>query len=136
MQPGLLEHTLATTALTSLLARNETLSIVPQVLYEFWSVATRPAQNNGRGPTPTEAGTSLDRAREVFVLLPEPDNLVDAWEHLARALQIRGKNSHDARLVAAMQCHGVDTLPAFNRDHFVSVPGLRVITPSDVLAAN
>jgi hypothetical protein len=27
------------------------LRVVPQVLYEYWSVATRPAENNGLGFT-------------------------------------------------------------------------------------
>ncbi len=130
------QHALAANALTILLARNEALCVVPQVLYEFWSVATRPAENNGLGFTPAEAGDSLDRIREVFVLLPEPDQLIEGWERLVRTLQIRGKSSHEARLAATMQCHHVDSILTFNRDHFTRFPGLRVMTPAEVLSAS
>jgi len=50
----------ARAAIQTLLLRGEQLIIVPQNLYEFWAVATRPAGappsgSNGLGMSPTQA---------------------------------------------------------------------------------
>jgi hypothetical protein len=43
------DHPVVTAAVTALLGQGETLCIVPQNLYEFWVVATRPLASNGLG---------------------------------------------------------------------------------------
>ncbi|NOZ40567.1 MAG: PIN domain-containing protein [Planctomycetes bacterium] len=45
----------AQNALKLLRRENHLLTLVPQVLYEFWVVATRPLANNGLGMTTQEA---------------------------------------------------------------------------------
>jgi hypothetical protein len=47
-----------------------------------------------------------------------------------------GKNAHDARLVAAMNVHGLTQLLTFNNQDFQRYPGISVVTPDDVLKAN
>ncbi len=39
-------HTIAATAVSTLRAQGDSLYIVPQSIYEFWAVATRPIANN------------------------------------------------------------------------------------------
>src|SRR5262245_12132419 len=51
----------ARAAIRALLGRGERLIVVPQNLYEFWALATRPpgappAGRNGLGMTPVQAG--------------------------------------------------------------------------------
>ena len=61
----------ARTAIQTLLGRGERLIVVPQNLYEFWAVATRPpgpppAGRNGLGMTPAQAAHWLRFFRRRF----------------------------------------------------------------------
>jgi predicted nucleic acid-binding protein len=92
-----------------LLVGGEQPVIVPQNLFEFWTVATRtpgapPAGQNGLGMTVDQASQWLDFFRRRFTLLPDRDDLATRWQTLVKSLGIRGFRAHDARLVAAMQC--------------------------------
>jgi len=94
------------------------LIVAPQGLYEFWVVATRPAENNGLGKPPLEANELLEQVREAFSLYEDPPGIVDEWQRLCVAYQIVGKRAHDARLVAYMRGHGIDELLTLNREDF------------------
>src|SRR5262249_46175376 len=52
-EPGPVQHQLAVDAVAALVCRGDSPCLVPQVLYEFWVVATRPAAANGLGMTPS-----------------------------------------------------------------------------------
>jgi predicted nucleic acid-binding protein len=45
-----------------------------------------------------------------------------------------GKPAHDARLVAAMQVHGLTAILTFDRTGFSRYPGVEVIHPEQVKA--
>jgi predicted nucleic acid-binding protein len=110
-------------AVQSLLERRERLAIVPQGLYEFWAVATRqhgapPGGQNGLGMTPDQTSQWLAFFQRRFSLCPDRDDLLSRWHTLVRTLGITGFRAHDARLVAAMECHGIGALLTFNTDHF------------------
>jgi predicted nucleic acid-binding protein len=99
---------LARAAIGTLRSRGEELIVVPQNLYEFWAVATRPAGApplglNGLGMTPGQAGQWLRFFRRRFTLLPDQEHLSALWQALVEAHSIKGFRAHDARLVAAMQ---------------------------------
>src|SRR6185369_2944291 len=47
-------HAIAATAILALRLHGHTLYVVPQCIYEFWAVATRPIANNGLGLSVTE----------------------------------------------------------------------------------
>jgi len=49
----------------------EALVIVPQILVEFWVVATRPKSVNGLGLTIEEAEKELKNLQSIFTVLPE-----------------------------------------------------------------
>ncbi|HLQ51398.1 MAG TPA: hypothetical protein VK129_07865, partial [Terriglobales bacterium] len=49
----------AENALAALRLRNEVLCIAPQNLIEFWTVATRPRDDNGLGMTPARAASEI-----------------------------------------------------------------------------
>jgi predicted nucleic acid-binding protein len=110
-------------AVQASLAKRERVIIVPQNLYEFWAVATRepgvpPAGQNGLGMTPEQASQWLRFFQRRFILLPDREELLAHWQSLVRTLQIKGLRSHDARLVAAMQTHGITRLLTFNAADF------------------
>jgi predicted nucleic acid-binding protein len=46
-----------------------------------------------------------------------------------------GKPSHDARLVAAMQVHGIKDVLTFERTGFTRYAGIEVVNPADVVSS-
>jgi predicted nucleic acid-binding protein len=121
-------------AIQTLLARAERLIVVPQNLYEFWAVATRPpgappAGRNGLGMTPAQAGHWLRFFRRRFTLLHDREDISSLWEALVEAHGITGFRGHDVRLVAAMQSYGITRLLTFNAGHYRGLP-VTVLDPA------
>ncbi|HXU30004.1 MAG TPA: PIN domain-containing protein [Thermoanaerobaculia bacterium] len=117
----------ARAAIQTLLGRRELLALVPQNLYEFWVVATRPpgappAGSNGLGMTPAQAGHWLRFFQRRFTLLPDREELSRLWQSLVESYGVTGFRAHDVRLVAAMQSYGIARLLTFNIAHFRSLP--------------
>jgi predicted nucleic acid-binding protein len=127
-QPTHPHASLAEAAVCRLRARNETLNIVSQNLVEFWAVATRSLPDNGLGLTPEQVMSDLQGLKRLFNLLPELP-LQDAWEALVLTHRISGKNTHDARLVAAMMVHRIDSILTFNIQDFIRYNGIAVLDP-------
>lgn len=117
----------ARAAIQTLLGRHERLIVVPQNLYEFWAVATRPpgappAGRNGLGMTPAQAGNWLRFFRRRFTLLADREDLSSLWQALVETHGVTGFRAHDVRLVAAMQSYGMTRLLTFNADDFRGLP--------------
>jgi len=87
-------------ALKTLRKRNEVLNLTAQNLVEFWAAVTRPPDENGLGFTTEQAIAEINALNRLFVLLPEAP-LLKEWRRLVVAYRVSGKNTHDARLVAA-----------------------------------
>lgn len=117
-EPGHTMYPDAFAATGALRTQGHTLCVVPQNLYEFWVVCTRPLANNGLGKTAAEAATELARLKGLFTLLDDTPALYPTWEQLVTTNAVLGKNAHDARLVAAMLVHGVTHLLTFNDADF------------------
>jgi predicted nucleic acid-binding protein len=128
-QPGHAHHRAAIDATTALPLRGDVLCLVPQVLYEFWVVATRPTGVNGLGLSVTAMAAELSRLKTIFPLLPDTAAIFPEWERLVTAHQVSGKNAHDARLVAAMAVHRVTHLLTFNTADFSRFPGITTLDP-------
>jgi hypothetical protein len=59
------------------------------------------------------------------------------WQRLVVQHDVKGRNAHDARLVAAMNVHGVGHILTFNITDFTRYPGIIVLDPrSYVPSAN
>ena len=121
-------------AISSLLAARERLIIVPQNLYEFWSVATRrcglpPAGQNGLGMTAEQASQWIRFFQRRFTLLPDREELTGRWHDLVRTFDVKGTRSFDTRLVAAMQTYGIARILTFNINDFKRYP-ITVICPT------
>jgi predicted nucleic acid-binding protein len=112
--------------LKALRAGNETLHITQQNIVEFWVVATRPIDANGLGFTTRQAAEEVGALKRLFLLLPELP-LQDAWERLVVEYRVSGKNAHDARLVAAMVVHGIESILTFNTQDFLRYGEIRVL---------
>ncbi len=126
----------ARAAIQTLLGRRERLIIVPQNLYEFWAVATRPpgsppAGRNGLGMTAGQAGHWLRFFRRRFTLLPDREELSTLWQELVERHNVMGFRAHDVRLVAAMQSYGISRLLTFNAADFRGFP-VMTLDPASV----
>lgn len=126
----------ARAAIQTLAARGESLIIVPQNLFEFWTVATRPPGppprgGNGLGMSTAQAANWLRFFQRRFTLLHDRSDLATLWQSLVETHGVTGFRAHDARLVAAMQSYGIPHLLTFNTKHFQGLP-VGVIDPVTV----
>ena len=122
------------TAVNTLHADGEVLCVVPQNIYEFWAVATRPTAANGLGLSVPECQVQVARIKRLFRFLPDQPALFAEWEALVGTHACHGRVSFDARLVAAMRTHGITRLLTFNGADFARFPGLTILDPA-ILAA-
>lgn len=134
MQPGTAMYAQANHAVTTLLGRGEDMQIVPQCLIEFWNVASRPTQVNGLGLPLTSVQQEVQRLKQIFTLLPDTPAIYPAWEQIVTTFSVQGKQVHDARLVAAMQVHGITHILTFNTADFLRYQplGITVVQPASV----
>ena len=131
-----LQYPAAHRAVRSLVARGERLFLVPQNPYEFWAIATRkrgppPSGQNGLGMTVNRASLWLGFFQRRFTLLHDRADIVAVWHEPLKNLGVTGIRSHDLRLVAAMQSHGITTLLTFNIGHFRNCP-ITVVDPASL----
>jgi len=122
----------AVDAVSRLLDSNVEPCVVPQVFYEYWVVATRPTAQNGLGFSSSRTGEDLEELGNLFTLLTDKETIFENWRSLVIQYQVLGKNAHDTRLVAAMQCHGIDRVLTLNPRDFQRYPGLHIYTPESL----
>jgi predicted nucleic acid-binding protein len=127
-------HVVAEKAVTSLHGDGQELCLVPQVLYEYWVVATRPTAENGINMTTATADKVIDLWSELFTILRDERGIFSNWRHLVRTYGVQGKSAHDARLVAAMQRHAVTQLLTFNIADFQRYREITLLDPQSVAA--
>ena len=104
-QPGQISHASATIALISLSSAGRELCLVPQSIYEYWVVATRPTTVNGLGLTIADVDLQVQDLLTRFTLLLDERGIFAHWYELVFGNAVHGKLAHDTRLVAAMQRH-------------------------------
>jgi predicted nucleic acid-binding protein len=134
LQPHHAMYPVADRAIEVLLGGGRELSVFPQNLVELWVVATRPEEDNGLGMTTAQASTDLTRLKDMLVLLPETPEIYAVWESLVIRHEVRGKPAHDARVVAAMQVHGITDILTFDKTGFSRYDAINVFHPADVAA--
>ena len=122
-------HRKAIQALRTLRVRGDRICVVPQNLYEFWVVATRPISNNGLDLTSNQAHRLISRIEESCRVLRDPPELYDEWRRLIVSHGVSGKKAHDTRLVAAMMVHSITKILTFNADDFTRYSGIEVLQP-------
>jgi len=129
------DHPLAIESLARLRSDGHSLVLVPQCLYEFFAVATRPAINNGLGIVPQDAVQFVKDFIDLMPLLRDERRVFEHWLSLMSVYAVQGKQTHDARIVAAMDRHQVDHLLTFNPKHFKRFTHLTVLSPEAVVKA-
>ena len=81
-----------------------------------------------------QATAELSRVQPLFPLLTDTPAIFAEWQRLVTAHGVMGRNAHDARLVAAMNVHGLTHLLTFNTGHFTRYPGITALNPAVVAA--
>lgn len=124
-------------AIAFLRRSQERLFIAPQNLIELWNVATRPADKNGLGLSPSEAEAEVARLKELFILLPDTEQIYPEWERLVKTHEVKGANVHDTRLVAFMLVHGLSHILTFNIKDFRRFRSeITPISPKKIMQSN
>lgn len=130
------QRALAAHAVLELHRRGEMLHLTPQVMVEFRNLATRPVARNGLGFSAADTEAQAAGFEASFPLLAETPDIYPAWKALVGALQVIGKQVHDARLVSVCHVHAVTHVLTFNVSHFVRLagfgPGVVVVDPASV----
>jgi predicted nucleic acid-binding protein len=132
--PDHAHHEVARTAVDQLNALGHQGVLVPQVLYEYWVVATRPQEQNGLGADVATADADVAGWTQLFQLLLDERGMFTRWHELVTTYQVKGKNAHDTRLVAAMLRHGLTSLLTFNTADFARYSQITAHAPTAVAA--
>lgn len=127
-------HLLIRRAVHRLLLDDAPLFYCPQNLVEMWSVLTRPVDRNGFGLSLGEAEDEVRLVERGFTLLPDNEMIHPIWRRLVNDPGVRGRQVHDARLVAVMRVHGVSNLLTLNRADFLRYGDIVVIDPGEAPA--
>lgn len=109
--------------------------LAAQVLIEYSVVATRPAGAHGLGLSPAQADADLANFLRLLPCVAEPPDVLARWRKLVVSTGTRGRPSHDARLVAVMDAHGITELVTLNPTDFVRYAHIKVLSPAAALPA-
>ena len=87
-EQGHASHEQALSAIDSLDKQGHECVLVPQVLYEYWVVATRPLNVNGLGMNPAMAETAMNEWVATFRLLLDERGIFGFWRDLVTTCQV------------------------------------------------
>ena len=126
-------HVSSVEAVTWLSSNGYEIVLVPQLIYEYWVVATRPTENNGLGMHPAQVDQVITQWLTLFPILLDERGVFKCWRDVVTKYDVKGKVAHDARLVAAMERHAISHLLTCNRPDFLRFASITAITPGNVL---
>ena len=93
------------------------LRISRQVIREYLATVTRP-QSWSAPLGMAEALGDVSRLTTYYVVLEDGPQVTDILASLCRAVQVAGRQIHDANIVATMLAHGERRLLTFNQRDF------------------
>jgi predicted nucleic acid-binding protein len=132
-QPAHADHRLALDSLARLRTAGQALHVTPQNIAEAWRAMTAPpGPANGLGFTVEQAHSEVERIERLFALLPEIPAIYEAWKRIVVRYGVIGLSVFDARLVAAMEVHGIGRILTFNTADFAPY-GIEALHPSTPL---
>jgi predicted nucleic acid-binding protein len=69
---------------------------------------------------------------DLFTLFRDERGVFSVWREFVAQYDVKGKNAHDARLVAAMKRHGLDHLLTFNVSDFRRYEGIEILDAQSI----
>lgn len=131
--PSDFQHDLATEAVATLLSQGNECYLTAQVLIELWVVATRPIDVNGLGWSVEQTHDVIKQLLSRFPMASETSQIFPSWFALVTDNQIKGKRTHDIRIVAVMLTSDINHILTLNPDDFSGVSDISVVHPQQVL---
>lgn len=127
------QFAVAATAIGMLHQSGHVLCATPQVMREFWVVATRPRDRNGLGMSPDEARLYRVNFESLFPVKGDSEQSYLHWAHLVETHSVSGKAAHDAAHVASMLAHSIEAILTFDSSDFDRYSEIvRIWTPDGV----
>jgi predicted nucleic acid-binding protein len=127
------EHSIVSAALDSLISQNTKLFTCSQNLYEMWVVLTRPREANGYGLSTGETARLLREVIRTFPILSESPEVIERWLEISLRYDVKGKQVHDARLVALMKVENIYYILTLNKSDFARFQSeIMPIHPSEI----
>jgi predicted nucleic acid-binding protein len=123
----------ATRAVSRLLRQNDSVFFCSQNIAEFWNVATRPREMNGLGLSNDQVIKEISSIENLLTLLPDGPGIYSEWKRIVSHYSVQGVRVYDARLVAVMSIHNVDTILTFNTADFKRYGDISALHPSATL---
>ncbi len=130
--PADTQHELVTNAVATLLMQAHECYLTPQVLIELWVIATRPTDVNGLGWSPKHTRNIIAQLIDRFPMAEESPQVFPAWLALVMENQIKGKRTHDARIVAVMRVSNISHVLTLNPNDFYGLSDVIVIHPQNI----
>lgn len=134
--PSDAQHDLAKAAVATLLMQGNECYLASQVLIELWVVATRPIDVNGLGWSIQQARNIIDQLLERFPIIEETFQVFPTWLNVVTENQIRGKRTHDARIVALMLISDINHVLTLNPNDFSGIAEITVVHPREILESS
>ena len=126
------QHELVTEAVATLLAQGDDCYLTPQVLIEMWVVATRPTNVNGLGWSTEYTREVIDQLLERFPVAEESPLIFPTWLNLVTDNEVKGKRTHDVRIIAVMRASKISYILTLNPKDFSGVSDIVIVHPQDI----
>jgi predicted nucleic acid-binding protein len=123
------EHRQALLILNEWTARGTTLYSSGQIMREYLAIATRPPAGHGLGLKQADALANVRAIRTRTSLLAEDASVADRLLDVLDEIPCRGKQVHDANVVATMLVHGIDSMVTINVADFSRFGHLITLIP-------
>lgn len=118
-------------------ANGEKLFTLPQNISEFWNACTRPlTARGGLGLTVEQTTRRLRMLERHFNILPDDARTYHEWKNLVIAHSVMGVQVYDARIVAAMNVHGLTHILTLNGRDFIRYQDIVAVNPQDIINAH
>ncbi len=104
------------------------LAVSGQVLREYLSVATRPANSNGLGLEAPDAVRNVERFSEFTIFVDEAEPVAQHLRELVLQLKVSGKRIHDANIAATMLAHHIRFLITEPGTDFTRFGGIETLS--------
>lgn len=127
------QHNLVTDAVATLLEQSDECYLTAQVLIELWVVATRPVDVNGLGLSTEQVSNVVEQLLDRFPIVEETSQIFPTWLNIVANNQIKGKRTHDARIVAVMFAHRIIHILTLNPNDFKGLSEIITVHPQEIV---
>ena len=84
---------------------------------------------NGLGLSVAGTDRYIKKLKQMFTVVHDSPQTFDKWHELVVQYGVIGAKVHDARLVAVMKIHGINSILTFNEKDFARYEGITAIAP-------